>query len=544
MNLVSGFYQKHEGLRRLVRELAADQNALTLDIGCKKGDLSAVLAKSQKHLVALDLERHPAWQPAEKISFVHGNALFLPFRDASFDLIVAAECLQYIKPIEQVLAELHRVLKDNGRLIITFPEGGKFSTLVDPYNIANRLKGLFRKQKAAKGYQAEYLRLDRVLSCCRTGWRCERLCRRGSYIFILSAWLIDQLQGLRRRCGPSAVAGKMLALPMRILFQIMRLDFSVSYSSLSYNIIILLRKVAPSLEGKATGPLAGSSDPKNLAPGCCFRKGDLAAAKDLRKFRPAGIPILCYHNVSDTRNHAFRLYIMPVKRFARQMQWLKEKGYQAITLNTLYDYLDHNGPLPEKPVIITFDDGYQELKDTATPILARLNFPHVLFINTGKTGLSTDWVERAPDIPLLSRGEISAMVDRYGDILDFQAHGKTHLSMKGAAPGTIVAEVRDCIDVLEPITGRPVRFLAYPYGERDDNTPAIMRSLGLRCSFTVDQGLCRPGQDLHLLPRVEIFGNDFFIDFILKVRWGWSPIAGLRTILKKRYNKIIRFIRK
>ena len=533
MNLVSGFYQEQEGLRRLVRGLAADPNALTLDLGCKKGDLSAVLAGSQKHVVALDLERHPAWQPAEKVSFVHGNVLSLPFGDASFDVIVAAECLQYIKDTEQALAELHRVLKDNGRLIISFPEGGEFSTLIDPYNIANRLKGFLQKQEVTKQYHAEYLRPDRLLSCCKTGWRCERLYRRGSYVFILSAWLIDQLQGLRMRCGPRTVAGKILAVPMGILFRIMKLDFSISYRSLSYNMIIRLRKVLPAVEKKDTPTLCNKKDP-----------GPVTEVRERRRSRPAGIPILCYHNVSDIKNHAFRLYIMPVKRFSRQMQWLKEKGYQPISLNTLYDYLDHNGPLPEKPVLITFDDGYQELQETATPILAGLGFHHVLFINTGKTGGCTDWVERAPDIPLLSRAEISAMADQYGDILDFQAHGKTHRSMKGADPDTIVKEVRDCIDVLEPITGRPVQYLAYPYGERDSNTPDIVRALGIRCSFTVDQGLCRPGRDFQLLPRVEIFGNDFFIDFILKVRWGWSPIASLRTILKKRYNKIIRHIKR
>ncbi len=533
MNLVTGFYQEQEGLRCLVRGLASDPEALTLDICCKKGDLSAVLAKSQKYVVALDLERHPAWQPTEKISFVHGNVLSLPFRDASFDVIVAAECLQYVKDTEQALVELRRVLKEQGTLVISFPEGGGFSTLVDPYNVASRLKGLFQKQRAGRGYHAEYLRLDRILAHCRTGWTCERLYRRGSYLFILSAWLIDQLQGLRMRYGPRAVAGKMVAVPMLILFQLMKLDFSISYRSLSYNTIIRLRKVLPAAAEK-DGPFLCNKKARGLMTG----------VRDRRRPRPAGIPILCYHNVSDRRNHAFRLYIMPVKRFTRQMQWLKEKGYQAISLNTLYDYLDHNGPLPEKPVVITFDDGYQELQETATPILAGLGFHHVLFINTGKTGRSTDWVERAPDIPLLSRGEISAMVDRYGDSVDFQAHGKSHLSMKGAASGTIVEEVRHCIEVLEPLTGRPVQYLAYPYGERDSRTPDIVRALGIRCSFTVDQGLCRPGRDFQLLPRVEIFGNDFFIDFILKVRWGWSPVAGLRTILKKRYNKIIGLIKR
>ena len=103
-----------------------------------------------------------------------------------------------------------------------------------------------------------------------------------------------------------------------------------------------------------------------------------------------------------------------------------------------------------------------------------------------------------------------------------------------------LTEVEHCFEVLAPLNKRPINYLAYPYGEYREETPDLMRQLGIRCSFTVDQGLCRPGQDLQLLPRVEVFVHDFPIDFRLKVTYGWSPIATSRAWLKRKYKKAVR----
>ncbi|MFQ5673173.1 MAG: polysaccharide deacetylase family protein [Nitrospinales bacterium] len=244
--------------------------------------------------------------------------------------------------------------------------------------------------------------------------------------------------------------------------------------------------------------------------------------------------------MSDIRHKALALYILPVKRFARQMRWLKSRGYQPISLDTLYDYLARGGPIPAKPVVITFDDGYRELKDTATPLLADMGFCHTHFLNPGKLGGATDWIAAAPDLPILGGEEVRALLAAYGKWVDFQAHGKTHLSLKHQDPETIRAEIGDSIADIESLLQRPVTYFAYPYGDHDETAVRTAAGMALRCAFTVEQGLCRPGQNLFRLPRVEILGNDFFLDFICKVRFGWSPIARLRTILKRIYKKIMR----
>lgn len=263
----------------------------------------------------------------------------------------------------------------------------------------------------------------------------------------------------------------------------------------------------------------------------------------LRDFGSRGIPILCFHDVSDTKNAAFGPYILAVKRFTRLMALLRRWRYRPITLDQLLDHLEHGGPLPRRPVVITFDDGYKDLKATATPLLARLGFAHTHFVNTGRLGGTTQWVAEAPDIPILDRRDLQQMIADHGDWVDFQAHGQTHRSFAGLDRLTLEREVLDCQASLETIVGRPVRYVAYPYGEYDDAVTETLASLAVRGSFTVDQGLCRRGQNPHRLPRVEIFAGDTTLDFALKLRFGWSPISSLGTlplprILKRLYRRL------
>jgi glycosyltransferase involved in cell wall biosynthesis len=249
---------------------------------------------------------------------------------------------------------------------------------------------------------------------------------------------------------------------------------------------------------------------------------------DLARYVPRRVPVLCYHHVSDVHRPRYRAYILPVRRFARQVAGLKRRGHQAITLEHLDAYLTEGRALPRRPVVITFDDGYAELGATAAPVLAAAGYPHTHFLNSARMGGPTAWIKTAPDLPLLSAADVRELCARYGEAIDFQAHGATHASLKTLSDAAVRDEVATCIDAVERASGRPVRYMAYPYGEYDERTPRIMAGLPLRCSFTVDPGLCTPGQDLHRLPRIEIFRGDTALDLRLKLRFGFSPTTALR----------------
>ncbi|MEO5365976.1 MAG: glycosyltransferase [Magnetococcus sp. WYHC-3] len=269
-----------------------------------------------------------------------------------------------------------------------------------------------------------------------------------------------------------------------------------------------------------------------------------ASGGALRRFRPVGVPVLCYHQVSDQPLPPYRLYILTRESFRRQMLWLKRHNWQAVTLEQLYNWLTLAIPLPPRPLVITFDDGYAELAAFATPLLAELGFPHGHFVNSAKLGGTTDWVARAPHLPLMDAATLEALLRRYPGMVTLAAHGAHHDPMDRGSDDHITGEITQCCRDLATITGQAVDILAYPYGAHDERSVTLAARAGVRAAFTVTPGLCRPGQNLLRLPRVEIFSTDPFWEFTLKVRLGWGPWSLARRWLKRRWYKYTGLLRR
>ena len=73
--------------------------------------------------------------------------------------------------------------------------------------------------------------------------------------------------------------------------------------------------------------------------------------------RPIDLPVLMYHGVNSRENRAGDYVITP-EALRQDLVWLKKNGYHTVVIQDLLDYVDHGTPLPEKPVMLTFDDGY------------------------------------------------------------------------------------------------------------------------------------------------------------------------------------------
>ena len=86
--------------------------------------------------------------------------------------------------------------------------------------------------------------------------------------------------------------------------------------------------------------------------------------------QPSGIPVLNYHQINDVDEN---LLTVSTAEFETQMAWLEGNGFHTITVSELIDYLEGKGSLPERPVLITFDDGYIDNYQCAFPILKKHN---------------------------------------------------------------------------------------------------------------------------------------------------------------------------
>ena len=145
------------------------------------------------------------------------------------------------------------------------------------------------------------------------------------------------------------------------------------------------------------------------------------------------ITVLNYHKIDDMN---IALSVLP-SDFDRQMAYLKEHGYNTINSQQLYEYLANGTPLPSNPIMITFDDGYEDNYRNAYPILQKYGFTGTIFV-------ITDFVSAQPNY--LTWEQIKEM-KAHG--MDFQSHTATHQSMTGLSEEQLRQELTKSKQTLE-----------------------------------------------------------------------------------------------
>jgi peptidoglycan/xylan/chitin deacetylase (PgdA/CDA1 family) len=188
------------------------------------------------------------------------------------------------------------------------------------------------------------------------------------------------------------------------------------------------------------------------------------------------IPIIGLHDVEDAIEIPIELY---TSYFDSLCSTLKDFGFKTITFMDLLNHLDHGKALPEKAVIITSDDGYQDIYNNAFPILKKYDFKMTVFLVTGAVGNSeTDrkmnksfnprsYIER----PILIWPEIIEMYD-YG--CEFQSHSVNHTRLGLASDEEFMYELIQSKNDIESHLGNQVLFFAWPYGNYSyDKLPLI-----------------------------------------------------------------------
>ena len=235
-----------------------------------------------------------------------------------------------------------------------------------------------------------------------------------------------------------------------------------------------------------------------------------------------GVPILMYHAVGEPGERPSR-YIVPVKRFARHMKWLKRRGYRVMRLEEYARYRSEHRLPPPKTIVVTFDDGHLDNLTLARPILERLGLPATIFLVSsggGRNGWSTSG--GLAKRPLM---ELDDARKAAGGLLTFGAHTRTHPALPDISAQEAEGEIVGSKHELERALGVPVTTFAYPYGRVDDEVRAIVARAGFTCACGVVPGRNRASADDFRLRRVEIFGTDSLLRFALTV---WLGDVGRR----------------
>lgn len=231
----------------------------------------------------------------------------------------------------------------------------------------------------------------------------------------------------------------------------------------------------------------------DLKPGVAAVKRDPSVKYSV----PEGVSVLMYHMIGDQQGNAA---IMSEANLRMQMNYLKDHGYHPITMQELYDYVTKGAPLPEKPVCITFDDGYLDSYTIVYPLMKEYGFPWTLFVITDDVGKPHNRMTWA---------QLKEMADSHTVTISNHtlSHPKLH-NLKTAAEKS--KEIVEANQALKYHLGIDNYWLAYPYGDYDDEVIEICKKAGIKMAVTTDSGRVHVGSYPYDLKRVYI-GNDISI---------------------------------
>jgi peptidoglycan/xylan/chitin deacetylase (PgdA/CDA1 family) len=211
------------------------------------------------------------------------------------------------------------------------------------------------------------------------------------------------------------------------------------------------------------------------------------------------VPILMYHRVNvvtaSTPAVTRRLTVHPTV-FARQMRWLKRHGYHTITQRRLFDALMCGRPLPSRPILITFDDGYRDTLFRASPVLVRLGMKATAYVITGRTSNG--------DVSFLGWRHL-VQLERRG--VEIGSHTVSHRQLPSLSDSAAFAELVRSRRVLERRLGHRVPWLAYPIGAFDSRIERLARRAGYVLAVTTQHGTRQSARRPLALPRLRIIDS-------------------------------------
>lgn len=211
------------------------------------------------------------------------------------------------------------------------------------------------------------------------------------------------------------------------------------------------------------------------------------------------VPVLMYHAVADDPAGATRALSVSPGAFAGQMAVIADRGLTPLTTAELAARWRSGRPLPARPVLVTFDDGYEGVHRHALPVLARHGFPATLFVSTGWLRGPYD-TGGGPDT-MLDWGQVRDLAD--GGV-EIGGHSHSHPQLDQLDEDRLRSELIRCAEILSDQLGsRPASF-AYPYGYSSRRVREAVRETGYAQALAVGNGLARRAQGPYALRRVTV----------------------------------------
>ncbi len=213
------------------------------------------------------------------------------------------------------------------------------------------------------------------------------------------------------------------------------------------------------------------------------------------------VPVLMYHNITEEAGDD--VWAVEAEEFERHLIWLRKQGYRSIRPSDLVQAARRCRWLPRRPVIITFDDGLENVLRLAEPLLKKYGFTATAYVITGLVAGAGENRRLYRNDPVMTWAEIAAM-DRRG-VIRVGSHSHTHSRF----PNIVATEAAKSRRLLREHTGAEIRDFCYPYGAHPPALVEAVRVAGFRTAMICEDRVAVFSRKMDLLriPRISVYGG-------------------------------------
>ena len=255
------------------------------------------------------------------------------------------------------------------------------------------------------------------------------------------------------------------------------------------------------------------------------------------------VPVLMYHHVNP---HKGDMVTITPEVFEGQMEYLQRAGYRTLKIQELVSYINGGLTLPQKAVVVTFDDGWLDNYIYALPAIKKNKINATVFLITNRVENASQNATMIPSfIPtheesksLIEKGESHKVVLNWSVIkemsdtglIEFYSHTKSHAKCNSLSEKELAEELKESREIIEKRLGIPCPYFCWPYGKYNGLAVNVAKKTGYKALFTTNHGVVEAGSDPFVINRIIVKDN---------IAWfKRRMVVYTNTILSKLYLKI------